>query len=322
MDSHAASAPDSPGRPPTFQLCILRRSGAIIAVAALSAHACTSILVTRGASVDGSVMITYSCDAAGAYASVAVTPAADHKSGEMIEIGPRDKDDKRPTGKISQVAHTYKTVGLINEFQLALSETTFGGRPELFNPKGLLSYGLLMRLTLQRARTAREAIQVMTKLVAEYGYGDVGESISIADTKEAWILEIAGTGPGGKGAVWVAVRIPDGQVACHCNAARIGEFPRDDPANCLFSENVESFAAEKGWYKAKSGKPFSFREAYCPSSPASRRYLRHAGVEHLAPRGALEESVARLSSLEARRRALSALVARRTRSCRRPMSSP
>jgi dipeptidase len=239
---------------------------------ALQAGACTSILVTRGASADGSVMITYHADDAGAYATMWVAPAADHKPGEMIEIGPRSDKEKGPRGKIPQVSHTYQVMsGLMNEHQLALSETTFGGRHELDNPDGLIRYPLMMQLGLQRARTAREAIQVMTQLVAEYGYGDEGESISIADTQEAWILEIVGTGPGGKGAVWAAVRVPDGQISCHANQARIGEIPRDDPANYLFSENVERFAVERGWYDPKSGQPFRFYEAYCPPTPTTKR---------------------------------------------------
>ena len=167
--------------------------------------------------------------------------------------------------------HTYKVLGLMNEHQLAISETTFGGREALANPQGLLDCYTLMTLALQRARTAREAIRVMTDLVAKHGYGDAGESFSIADTQEAWIMEMVGTTPGGKGAAWVAVRVPDGQVSCHANSARIGEFPRNDPANCLYSENVESFAASKGWYDPKSGRPFRFCDAYCPATPLSRR---------------------------------------------------
>ena len=265
---------------------------ALLAIVALPAEACTSILVTRGASADGSVMITYSCDDAGLYASLSLVPAADHKPGESIAIEPRGPEDKRPPGKIPQVAHTYKVLGLMNEHQLAISETTFGGREELHNPLGLIDCSPLMILALQRARTAREAIQVMTRLVAEYGYGDEGESFSIADTQEAWILEMVGTGPGGKGAVWVAVRIPDGQVSCHANSARIGEFPRNDPANCLYSENVESFARSKGWYDPKSGQPFRFCDAYCPATPLSRRICdtrvwsilrRAAPSQHLSP---------------------------------------
>jgi dipeptidase len=180
----------------------------------------------------------------------------------------------------------------MNEHQLAMAETTFGGRNGLANPQGLLNCYTLMTLGLQRARTAREAIRVMTDLVAQHGYGDAGESFSIADTREAWIMEMVGTGPGGKGAVWVAVRVPDGHVSCHANAARIGEFPRNDPANCLYSENVERFAASKGWYDPKSGRPFRFCDAYCPSTPFLRRCCdtrvwsvlrRAAPSQHLAP---------------------------------------
>ena len=236
-----------------------------------TAVACSSILVTRGASADGSVMITYSCDAPGVYGALAIQPAADHKPGEMIEVGRLNENDKSPRGKIPQVAHTYRVLGLMNEHQLAVSESTFEGRPEAENPQGMLGYGELMSLMLQRARTAREAIRVFTGLVDQYGYGDVGESISIADTREAWILEIVGSGPGGKGGVWVAVRIPDGQISCHANQSRIGEFPRHDPENCLYSANVESFAVSKGWYDPQSGRLFRFCDAYSPATPLKRR---------------------------------------------------
>ncbi|MGA2259574.1 MAG: C69 family dipeptidase, partial [Thermoguttaceae bacterium] len=185
---------------------------AAVAAISLPANACTSILVSRGASADGSVIITYSCDDAGCFSSLGITPAADHKPGEMIEISPRSPADKNPRGRIPQVPHTYKVLsGLMNEHQLAMSETTFTCRPQAVNPQGLLSYGLMMMLGMQRARTAREAIQVMTRLVEEYGYGDAGESISVADPQEVWIFEIVGSGPGGKGGVWVAARVPEGE---------------------------------------------------------------------------------------------------------------
>jgi dipeptidase len=279
-----------------------RRLGLLIVVLLLAialggdmrAVGCTSILVTRGASADGSVMITAAGDSAGGFATLGIMPAADHKPGEMIDIAAgEDGDVKNRAGKIPQIPHTYKVLGgLINEHQLALTETTFGGRHELLNPQGLLRYGFLMSLALQRARTAREAIQVMTKLVDEHGYADEGESISVADTQEAWILEIVGTGPGGKGAVWVAARVPDGQVSCHANQARIAEIPRDDPANYIYSENVESFAVSHGWYDPKSGQPFRFFEAYCPPTPLQRRICdarvwsilrRAAPSQHLSP---------------------------------------
>jgi dipeptidase len=266
---------------------------AILLLGAAPLPACTSILVTRGASTDGSVMITYACDSAGGFATLGIQPSADHKPGEMITIEPCNDEVKNIGGKIPQVPHTYKVLsGLMNEHQLAMSETTFGGRKELENPQALLRYGFLMQLGLQRARTAREAIDVMIKLVDQYGYADEGESISVADTQEAWILEIVGSGPGGKGAVWVAMRIPDGQISCHANASRIGEIPRNDPTNVLFSANVESFAISHGWYDPRSGKPFRFCDAYCPATPLLRRicdtrvwsvFRRAAPSKHLSP---------------------------------------
>jgi len=161
---------------------------------------------------------------------------------------------------------------LINQHQLVIGETTFGGREELRNPDGLFHYWDLMELALQRAKTAREAIKVMTDLVADYGYRSSGESFSIADTKETWILEMIGPDSGGVGAEWVALRVPDGYISCHANKARIGEFPLDDPENCLYSDNVISFAVEKGYYDPASGEPFRFCDAYCPATPENQRY--------------------------------------------------
>jgi len=230
--------------------------------------ACTNLLVTKGASADGSVMITYTCD--GEFlAHLENEPAADYEPGDSLKI-----EDWHGVvhGWIKQVPHTYAVLDLMNEHQLAISETTFDGREELKNPDGMLHYFDLIRMALQRAKTAREAIKVMTDLVAEYGYRSTGESISIADTKEAWIMEIIGPGPDGEGAIWVAVKIPDGYISCHANKARIGEFPQDDPENCLYSKNVISFAVDKGYYDPRSGEPFLFNEAYCPSTPKNRRY--------------------------------------------------
>ena len=232
------------------------------------AAACTNLLVTKGASADGSVIITYTCDGE-FHPHLLYTPAADHEPGEWMEVSDWSGNVR---GKIKQVAHTYAAVGLMNEHQLAISETTFDGRKELQNPDGLLHYWDLMRLALQRAKTAREAIVVMTGLVAEYGYRSTGESISIADPEEAWILEIIGPGPGGAGAHWVALRLPDGMISAHANKARIGEFPRDDSANCQYSADVVSFAVDKGYYDPASGEPFRFNEAYCPSTPRNKRY--------------------------------------------------
>lgn len=231
-------------------------------------YACTSLLVTRGASTDGSVMITYTCDGE-FHPHLEYTPAADYPPGDSLAI---EDWYGNVSGYVRQVAHTYAVVGLMNEHQLAIGETTFGGREELENDDGLLGYWDLMFLALQRATTARAAIRVMTDLVAEYGYRSTGESISLADTEEAWILEIIGMGPGRTGAVWVAVKVPDGNIAVHANQARIGHFPLDDPDNCIYADNVISFAAEQGYYDPNSGEPFSFYRAYAPPTPKKQRW--------------------------------------------------
>ena len=239
-----------------------------LALAVQPAAACTNFIVTKGASADGSVMITYTCDGE-FHPHLRYTPAADHEPGAVYEIKHWSGDEG---GTIEEVAHTNAIIYLMNEHQLVIGETTFGGRSELENPDGLLHYWHLMQLALQRAKTAREAIEVMTDLVDEHGYRSTGESISIADPNEAWLFEIIGPGPGGKGAQWVARRIPDGYVCAHANMARIGEFPLDDKKNCLYSENVISFAVEKGYYDPESGKPFSFKDAYNPPHPEMLRY--------------------------------------------------
>lgn len=231
-------------------------------------EACTSMIVTKGASKDGSVMVTYTCDGE-FHPILRRAPAADHKPGDSLDI--TDWYGKFH-GKVKQVEHTYAYVGLMNEHQLVIGETTFEGRGELRNPDGLLHYKDLMTLALQRAKTAMEAIKVMTGLVEEYGYRASGESFSIADKKEAWIMEIIGPGKGGKGAIWVAMKVPNGYISCHANKARIGKFPLNDPKNCLYSKNVISFAKEKGYYDPKSKKPFLYNEAYCPSDPKNRRF--------------------------------------------------
>jgi len=230
--------------------------------------ACTNILVSKGASKDGSVMITYSCDGE-FHPHMRISPAIDHKDGEVIPIRGWGGKVK---GKIDQVPHTFAVVGLMNEFQVAIGETTFGGRKELQNPDGLLHYWYLMKLALERARTARDAVKVITGLVDKYGYASTGESFSIADKNEVWLLEMVGTGKGGKGAIWVARRIPDGYVCAHANASVIGEFPMNDPENCLYTKNVVSFAVEHGYFDPKGGKPFRFNEAYCPMTPQKIRY--------------------------------------------------
>ncbi len=236
-------------------------------IASASIFACTSIIVTKGASKDGSVIISYSCD--GEFLpQLQYTPAQDHKADEFFEIS-------RHNGKaikIPQLPHTYAVVGLMNEFQLTIGETTTTGREELRNPDGVLHYWTLMRLALQRAKTAREAIKVITDLVDKYGYASTAEAFSIADPNEAWLMEMIGTGKGGKGAIWVARRVPDGYVSCHANISRIGEFPLDDAENCLYSKNIISFAVKKGYYDPKSKEPFRFNLAYCPPDPENLHY--------------------------------------------------
>jgi dipeptidase len=229
---------------------------------------CTNILVTKGASADGSVIISYSVD--GEFLPILrFTPAADHAPGELFEVKGRDGVVR---ARIPQPAHTYGAFGIMNEHQLAIGETTFDGRLELQNKQDGINYWTLMQLALQRARTAREAIRVMTGLVDEYGYASTGESFSIADPNEAWILEMIGPGDGGKGAIWVAVKVPDGSISAHANRSRIGTFPLHDPENCVYSPNVISFAEHKGYYNPKTGGPFRFCDVYCPAKPQELRY--------------------------------------------------
>lgn len=234
-----------------------------------SVFPCTNIIVTKGASKDGSAFLFYTCDGEFLY-HLKKYPAQDYKEGAFYYF----KNYKGEVyGKIPQVKHTYATIGgHINEFQLAIGETTFTGREELINHSNFINYWELMRLTLQRSKTAREAVEVMTSIVDKYGYGSSGESFSIVDKNEAWILEMIGTGKDGKGAIWVAVKIPDGTIAAHANKARIGEFPLGDPENCMYSKNVISFAIEKGYYDPTSGESFKFNEVYCPSTPGNLRY--------------------------------------------------
>ncbi|MBN8547515.1 MAG: C69 family dipeptidase [Ignavibacteria bacterium] len=223
--------------------------------------ACTNFIVTKGASVDGSTMITYTADSYMMYGELYHFPAAKYPEGAMLEVF--EWDTGKLLGKIKQVRETYNVTGNMNEHQLAIGETTFGGRGELTNPKGIIDYGSLIYITLQRAKTAREAIKIMAQLVEEYGYYSSGESFSIADPNEAWILEMIGKGPGVKGANWVAVRIPDGYVSGHANQARITKFPLNDPDNCLYSKDVISFAREKGYFSGKD-EDFDFAAAYSP----------------------------------------------------------
>lgn len=225
------------------------------------AMACTGLLVGKKASIDGSVMISYAADSHALYGELYRWPAADWPQGAMLDI--KEWDSGKPLGQIPQVAHTYSVVGNMNEHQLAITESTWGGRSELHDKNGIMDYGSLIYVTLQRAKTAREAIKVMTDLVAEYGYYSTGESFSIADKNEVWIMEMIGKGTGNKGAIWVAIRIPDDCISAHANQARIQQIPFDDKENCMYSPDVVSFAREKGYFKGKD-KDFSFQKAYCP----------------------------------------------------------
>lgn len=223
-------------------------------------EACTNVIVTRGASADGSCLVSYAADSHWLYGELYFKPQADWADGSKLKV--YDWDSGKYLGEIEQATHTYKTVGNMNEHQLIIAETTFGGRHGLNNPDAIMDYGSLIYITLQRARTAREAIRLMDELTQKYGYYSEGESFSIADKEEAWIMEMVGKGAE-KGSVWVARRIPDGYVSGHANQSRITTFPLDDPDNCLYSKDVISFARKMGWFDGKD-EEFSFRDAYCP----------------------------------------------------------
>ena len=235
----------------------------VIAISMLysySSLACTNVIVTRGASTDGTNMVSYAADSHMLYGELYFQSSARYRKGSEREIVDWDSSVRR--GSIPQVPYTYQTVGNMNEKQLVIAETTWGGREELIEPDGIMDYGSLIYVTLQRASTAREAIQTIVELAAEYGYPSEGETFSIADKDEAWIMDLIGKGEGNKGIVWVARRIPDGYICAHANQPRITRFPLDDP-NTLYSSDVISFAREKGYYDGPDGE-FSFREAYCP----------------------------------------------------------
>ncbi|MEN8118098.1 MAG: C69 family dipeptidase [Bacteroidota bacterium] len=233
-------------------------------------NGCTNFLISKGASVDGSTMITYAADSHTLFGELYYQPAQDHPEGAMRDI--YEWDTGKYLGQIPQPAHTYSVIGNMNEFQLAIGETTYGGRAELSSQTGaIMDYGSLIYVTLQRAKTAREAIEVMTDLVAEFGYYSSGESFSISDPEEVWILELIGKGEGEKGAVWVAQRIPDGFISGHANQARITNFPLNNSKNCVYSTDVISFAREKGWYNG-TNKNFSFSDVYAPVDFGGARF--------------------------------------------------
>ena len=235
-----------------------------------SLWACTNLVVGKKASKDGSVIISYSQDDYGSFEPLRVIPAADHPAGSMHPLYHYESGNY--LGEIPEVHHTYGIVGLMNEFQLSIHETTYGGREELTDTiSGLIDYGSLMVLALQRAKTAREAIQVMTELTETYGYESEGESFTIADPNEVWIMDMIGKGPGRKGTVWVAVRIPDDCISGHANQSRIHQFPLKDKKNCLYAKDVISFAREKRYFNGKD-TDFSFANAYAPADFGALRY--------------------------------------------------
>lgn len=241
----------------------------MVLLLARQAEACTNFIVGKKASADGSVFVTYSADDYGSFGFLCHYPAARHKAGETRSV--YNWETNNYIGEIEEVPETYNVVGNMNEHQLTVTETTYGGRPELKDSTGLLDYGSLIYITLQRAKTAREAIGVLTGLIERYGYASEGESFTFADPDEAWIMDLIGKGTGSKGAVWVAMRVPDDCISAHANQSRIGRFPLNDPDNCLYAKDVITFAREKGYFKGKD-EDFSFCEAYAPADFSARRF--------------------------------------------------
>lgn len=234
-----------------------------------SAMACTNFIVGRKASADGSVMCTYSADDYGMYQTLCHYPAAKHAKGTMRKVF--DWDTNKYHGEIPEAQETYNVVGNINEYQVTIGETTFGGREEMVDSTGILDYGSLIYIALQRSRTAREAIKIMTTLAETYGYNSEGETFTVCDPNEAWIMEMMGCGAGSKSVVWVALRIPDDAICAHANQSRIRTFNRKDKQNVMCSDNVIKFARSKGWYSGKDAD-FSFCEVYAYPDFGGRRY--------------------------------------------------
>ncbi len=241
----------------------------VAAMGAVNADACTNLIAGKKATADGSVMVTYAADSHNLYGMLTHTPAADHASGAMRKVV--EWDTGKPLGEIPQIPHTYNVVGNINEHQVAIGESTWGGHEELVDTTGnsVIDYGSLIQITLERSKTAREAIDVMTDLVEKYGYASSGESFSIADKNEVWVLELIGKGAE-KGAVWVAVRIPDNAISGHANEPRIRKVDFKDKRNVLHSKDVISFARKRGYFNGKD-EDFSFADAYAEHDPGTRR---------------------------------------------------
>ena len=238
-------------------------------ISSIAGMACTNLIVGKNASVDGSVMFSYSADSYGMFIGLYHFPAAKHAKGEMRKI--RDWDSNKPLGEIPEARETYNVVGNMNEWQVSIGETTYGGREEMVDTTGIIDYGSLIYIALQRSKTARQAIEVMTTLANTYGYCSSGESFTICDPNEAWIMELQGKGPGEKGAVWVAVRIPDDCISAHANQSRIHRFDLRDRENVMYAKDVISFARSKGYFKGKD-EDFSFADAYAPADFSALRF--------------------------------------------------
>ena len=248
-------------------------ASALMAVAMLGsvseAEACSNFIVGKKASVDGSVMCSYSADDYGMFQYLCHYPAAKHAKGEMRKIF--DWDSNKYYGEIPEAAETYNVIGNINEWQVTIGETTYGGREEMVDSTGIMDYGSLIYVALQRSKTAREAIKVMTTLANTYGYNSGGETFTICDPNEAWIMEMMGKGAGSKGAVWVALRIPDDAICAHANQSRIGKFNMKDKKNVMYAKDVVSFARSKGWFQGKDAD-FSWKMAYAKPDFSGRRF--------------------------------------------------
>ena len=256
----------------------------VLALLCTASFACTNLIIGKKASVDGSVFCTYNCDGFGFAASLSYSPAGAHAPGERLAFPVRGENGEVSYRYIPQVAYTYGVVGLMNDHQVSIVETTWDGRTELVDRNGLFDYFTLMDITLQRSATAREAIKVIDELVQTYGYNSTGESFAICDKEEAWIFEIIGKGPDNTGAVWVARRVPDDCISAYANCSRIRQFPQSkkidknlgfyvsDGGNTMYSAECISFAREKGYFTSKNDADFSFREAYGPIDFSSVRY--------------------------------------------------
>lgn len=236
---------------------------------ASEANACTNFIVGKHASTDGSVICSYNADDYGMFIGLCHYPAGKHAKGEMRKI--YDWDSKVYHGEIPEAEETYNVIGNINEYQVTIGETTYGGREEMVDPTGIIDYGSLIYIALQRSKTARGAIEIMTTLANTYGYNSEGETFTICDPNEAWIMEMMGKGPGSKGVVWVAMRIPDDAICAHANQSRIGKFNQKDKKNVLYAKDVVSFAREKGWFTGKD-EDFSWKNTYAFPDFGGRRY--------------------------------------------------